>query len=74
MPNIPRPEWHLHRDLGATILRKYADSVIKAYKLATLLRPAPTDEEPAIGGSGSVRAMPADGRAILASGWGLRHQ
>ncbi|MFA5937904.1 MAG: hypothetical protein WC809_01000 [Sinimarinibacterium sp.] len=46
----------------------YTGSVIKAYSLADPLNPVQTDEEPAVGGSESMRAMTVDGRAILVSG------
>lgn len=46
----------------------YTGSVIKAYSLADPRYPIQTDEEPAIGGSESMRAQTVDGRAILVSG------
>lgn len=49
----------------------YTGSVIKAYSLADPRHPVQTDEEPAIGGSESMRAMTVNGRAILVSGRGV---
>ena len=49
----------------------YTGSDIKAFSLADPLNPVETDEEPAIGGSESMRAQTADGRAILVSGRGV---
>jgi len=45
--------------------------VIKAFNLADPLKPVQTDEEPAVGGSESMRAQTVDGRAILVSGRGV---
>ncbi len=49
----------------------YTGSVIKAYSLADPLNPVETDEEPAIGGSESMRAHTTDERAVLVSGSGV---
>jgi len=52
-------------------LLPYTGSVIKAYSLADPRNPVQTDEEPAVGGSESMRAQTVDGRAILVSGRGV---
>lgn len=49
----------------------YTGTVIKAYSLADPRNPVQTDEEPAIGGSESMRARTVDGRAVLVSGRGV---
>jgi hypothetical protein len=49
----------------------YTGSVIKAYSLADPKNPVQTDEEPARGGSESMRAQTVDGRAVLVSGKGV---
>jgi len=49
----------------------YTGSVIKAYSLADPANPVQTDEEPSLGGSESMRAQTAGGRAVLVSGKGV---
>lgn len=44
---------------------------IKAFSLADPLNPVETDEEQSVGGSESMRAHTADGRAVLVSGKGV---
>jgi hypothetical protein len=49
----------------------YTGSVIKAFSLEDPLNPVETDEEPAVGGSESMRAHSAERRAVLVSGSGV---
>ncbi|MFP5306064.1 MAG: hypothetical protein ACLGI7_09605 [Gammaproteobacteria bacterium] len=49
----------------------YTGTAIKAYSLADPRNPVQTDEEPAIGGSESMRAKTTADRAVLVSGRGV---
>lgn len=49
----------------------YMGSTIKAFSLADPRKPVETDEQPAVGGSESMRAQTVDGTAVLVSGKGV---